>query len=102
MQNPSSYSAATRSLSGDRELVTWIVAGVMIPVEADAMIVCRRLRLDQPSACEMESRVARIRMPCAADGESGGSKMADEFTLRRVVEKCFSHRDTNAGEDRCA
>jgi len=34
----------------------------MIPVETDAMIVRRQQRLDQPSACEMESRVARIRL----------------------------------------
>ena len=83
-------------------LVTSIFSSVVMPVETDAVVVhCRRL-LDEDSASGLTMQIAQIPMRRAAGGESGGSKMADEFTLQRVVEKCFSHRDTNAGEDSCA
>ena len=83
-------------------LVTSIFTSVIMPVETDAVVVrCRRL-LDEDSASGLTVRIAQILMRRAAEGESGGSNMADEFTLQRDVEKCFSHRDTNAGEDRCA
>jgi len=36
------HSAAEESLSTGGELVIWILAGAMIPVEVDAMIVRRR------------------------------------------------------------
>jgi len=79
-----------------------IFTSVIMPVETDAVVVrCRRL-LDEDSLSGLTVRIAQIPMRRAAEGESGGSKMADEFPLQRVVEKCFSHRDTNAGEDRCA
>lgn len=79
-----------------------IFTSVIMPVETNAVVVrCRRL-LDEDSLSGLTVRIAQIPMRRAAGGESGGSKMADEFTLQRVVEKCFSHRDTNAGEDRCA
>ena len=47
-----SHSAATESLSIGQQLVTWILAGVIMPVETDAPVVRRRLLLDEGSASE--------------------------------------------------
>ncbi len=46
------HSAATGSLPSGRELVTWILAGVIVPVETDAAVVRRRLALGEGSASE--------------------------------------------------
>ena len=41
-----------RSLSGDWQLVTWILAGVIRPVETHAGIVRRRKQVDEVSVSE--------------------------------------------------
>ena len=50
----------TDSLSSGRKLVTWILAGAMIPVEADAAIVRGEQQLDRGSANEWTSPIAHI------------------------------------------
>ena len=60
----------TDSLSSGRKLVTWILAGAMIPVEADAAIVRGEQQLDRGSANEWTSPIAQIPMPRPAGRDS--------------------------------
>ena len=92
------HSAVKGSLSTSLQLVTWILAGVIVPVETDAGIVRGSQLLDEDAACECTAKIGRSRMARAARRESCGAKMADEVTLQRVVVEYFSHLDTSAGE----
>ncbi len=46
------HVAASGSLSTGLQLVTWIVAGVVMPVETDAEIVRGSQQLNEDAACE--------------------------------------------------
>ena len=91
----------TDSLSGGWQLVTWILAGVVVPVDTDAAIVCASELLDGGPVSECSVKMARIPMRRAAETESSGAKMPGEMTMPHVVVTCFSHLDTSAGHDAC-
>ena len=95
------HSAAIGSLSTGQQHVTWILAGVIMPAETDAPIVCRRQSPDEGSASTGPWRIGQIPMPSAAGRDSCRPKMADEFMLPRVVVWGFSHLDTTADDEDC-
>ena len=85
-----------------QRLVTWILAGVIMPVETDAGIVRRRKQVDEVSVSDRTSQIPRSPLRRAAGTHSCDSMKADESMERCVVAWCFSHLDTSAGEGRCA
>ena len=95
------HSAADGSLSTGGEIVTWILNGAIVHVEIDAAIVRGSLQLDHVAVSKRMREIDRNPQPRAAGRASSGSQIADEVMLQRVVEKCVSHLDTNAGDEDC-